>query len=152
MMFLTIDACMAGHGCQVGFHDLDRDGSWVRVTPRAAAAAERGAIVALCPAPPVVVGRRYALSLVARADGDRTIELGVTGPAPPWTDLGLEGGSFRQVSLGAAIRPFYFEIVAGQTLPGSKIVFHLGGSDLAVELGRILLTPIHESSFSLSGT
>lgn len=148
MMFLSIDACMAGHGCQVRFHELDRDGSWVRITPRAAVAAARDAIVAFCPGPPVVVGRRYALSLVARADGDRTIELGLTVPAPPWTDLGLDGGSFRQVSLGAAIRPFYFEIVAGQTLPGSQIVFHLGGSDLAVELGRVLLSRIHDSSLT----
>ncbi len=82
-------------------------------------------------------GNRYALSALLRAQGERTILLGAGESNPPWSM------SFppTKLSIGPSWRHFLFHFVADRDVPNTEAILCLGGSELAVDVGSLLIEP-----------
>lgn len=78
---------------------------------------------------------RYRLSFRARADGTRKVLVGFARAHDPWTDLGL----YRSIGLSPEWRSFQEEFVATADDDKARILFDLGGNNIAAEFSDVKL-------------
>jgi len=78
---------------------------------------------------------QYTVSFQARADHPRTIFVGFARAHVPWTGLGL----YSQIELTSEWQSFAEDFVATADEPNARILFDVGGSDIAVEVAAVRL-------------
>jgi hypothetical protein len=83
-------------------------------------------------------GKRYALSALLRASADRSVLIGAGESSPPWSMPFPP----TKLSIGHPWRHFLFPFVADRDVSSTEALLCLGGSDVAVDLGSLLIEPV----------
>lgn len=79
---------------------------------------------------PLSAGRRYSIRIRLKADDRRSVGVGVSQAAEPWTDLGF----FRTFDVGPEWSDFYYEFVPLSDCENARVLVDLSEGGVPVEV------------------